>query len=109
MTTSSIRGFQVRSSAPVLAMLDTMKLVHLGSTVEDDRLLSEGRKKFIAATNFLRWNASLKDPEIPPVGLMLVSMGISLSEVCSIFVVSLQEFLPIPRYLSTGLLLGSLA
>ncbi|KAM0715894.1 hypothetical protein Q7P37_008408 [Cladosporium fusiforme] len=80
LTTPSVRGFSPRSSAPVMAILDTMKLVHLGSIVKDERLLIEGRKRFLIATNFLRCNLELKEPSMPNVGLMLVSVGISMSE-----------------------------
>lgn len=64
-----------------MAILDTMKLVHLGSTVMDERLLAEGRKRFLVAMNCLRFNVGLKDPKMANVGLMMVSQGISLSEV----------------------------
>jgi hypothetical protein len=70
----------VRSWAPVLATLDSMKLVHLGSCVKDERLLIEGRKRFLLAMNSLRSNLThTPDMELP--GLMLVSVGISMTEV----------------------------
>lgn len=64
-----------------MAILDTMKLVHLGSAIEDERLLVEGRKRFLIAMDCLRRNVGLKDPDLAAVGLMIVSMGISLTEV----------------------------
>lgn len=70
----------VRSWAPVLAVLDSMKLVHLGSCVQDERLLIEGRKRFLVAMNCLRGNLG-RDPSIALPGLMLVSIGISMTEV----------------------------
>lgn len=70
----------VRSWAPVLAVLDSMKLVHLGSCVQDERLLIEGRKRFLVAMDCLRGNLG-RDPSLALPGLMLVSIGISMTEV----------------------------
>lgn len=87
LTTQRIRGFNVRESPPVLAILDTLKLLHLGSTVRDERVTIEGRKRFLTAMNCLRLNVGLEDPKLAVVGLMLVAMGISMSEVrdCALF------------------------
>lgn len=74
----------VRSWAPVLAILDSMKLVHLGSCVQDQRLLSEGRKRFLLAMNCLQSNLD-HDPSMALPGLMLVSIGISMTEVSFLF------------------------
>jgi len=70
----------VRSWAPVLAILDSMKLVHLGSCVQDEQLLVEGRKRFLLAMNCLRSNLG-HEPGIALPGLLLVSIGISMTEV----------------------------
>jgi hypothetical protein len=70
----------VRSWGPVLAILDSMKLVHLGSCVQDEQLLLEGRKRFLLAMNCLRGNLG-HEPSIALPGLMLVSIGISMTEV----------------------------
>jgi hypothetical protein len=70
----------VRKWSPVLATLDAMKLVHLGSCVRDEQLLVEGRKRFLYAMNCLRGNLS-QEPNIALPGLMLVSIGISMTEV----------------------------
>lgn len=72
----------VRSWEPVLAVLDSMKLVHLGSCVQDEGLLIEGRKRFLVAMNCLRSNLG-RDPSLALPGLMLVSIGISMTEVSS--------------------------
>ena len=72
----------VRSWAPVLAILDSMKLVHLGSCVQDEQLLLEGRKRFLIAMNCLRTNLG-HEPSLALPGLMLVSVGISMTEVSS--------------------------
>ena len=78
----------VRSWAPVLAILDSMKLVHLGSCVQDEQLLLEGRKRFLVAMNCLRSNMG-HEPSMALPGLMLVSIGISMTEVSFLsFVVS---------------------
>jgi hypothetical protein len=73
----------VRSWTPVLATLDSLKLVHLGSCVQDERILLEGRKRFLIAMNCLRSNMG-HDPSMALPGLMLVSIGISMTEVGSI-------------------------
>jgi hypothetical protein len=70
----------VRGWAPVLAILDSTKLLHLGSTVRDDRLLAEGRRRFLLTMNCLRSNVE-RDPSIALSGLMIVSLGVSLCEV----------------------------
>jgi hypothetical protein len=64
----------------VLAILDSTKLLHLGSTVQDDRLLAEGRRRFLLTMNCLRSNVE-RDPSIALSGLMIVSLGVSLCEV----------------------------
>ena len=64
----------------MLAILDSMKLVHLGSCVQDEQLLVEGRKRFLLAMNCLRSNLG-HEPGIALPGLMLVSIGISMTEV----------------------------
>jgi hypothetical protein len=67
----------------VLATLDSLKLVHLGSCVQDERILLEGRKRFLIAMNCLRSNMG-HNPSMALPGLMLVSIGISMTEVGSI-------------------------
>jgi len=64
----------------VLAVIDSIKLVHLGSTALDDRLVLEGRKRFLLAMNCLQHNLQ-QEPDMALPGLMLVSMGVSLNEV----------------------------
>ena len=73
----------VRGWAPVLAILDSTKLLHLGSSVHDDRLLAEGRKRFLLTMKCLRSNVE-RDPSIALPGLMIVSMGVSQCEVSTI-------------------------
>jgi hypothetical protein len=73
----------VRSWTPVLATLDSMKLVHLGSCMQDERILLEGRKRFLIAMNCLRSNMG-HNPSMALPGLMLVSIGISMTEVGAI-------------------------
>jgi hypothetical protein len=70
----------VRGWAPVLAILDSTKLLHLGSTVQDDQLLAEGRKRFLLTMSCLRSSVE-RDPSIALPGLMIVSLGVSLCEV----------------------------
>ena len=70
----------VRGWAPVLAILDSTKLLHLGSAVQDDRLLAEGRKRFLLTMSCLRSSVE-NDPNIALPGLMIVSLGVSLCEV----------------------------
>lgn len=77
---STLVPADVRKWSPVLATLDAMKLVHLGSCVRDEQLLVEGRKRFLYAMNCLRGNLS-HEPSIALPGLMLVSIGISMTEV----------------------------
>ena len=80
---STLVPADVRSWGPVLAILDSMKLVHLGSCVQDEQLLLEGRKRFILAIDCLRSNFG-HEPSIALPGLMLVSIGISMTEVSSV-------------------------
>jgi hypothetical protein len=70
----------VRGWAPVLAILDSTKLLHLGSTVQDDLLLAEGRKRFLLTMSCLRSNLK-REPGMALPGLMIVSLGVSLCEV----------------------------
>jgi hypothetical protein len=77
---STLVPADVRSWDPVLAILDSMKLVHLGSCVQDEQLLVEGRKRFLIAMNCLRGNLG-HEPSLALPGLMLVSVGISMTEV----------------------------
>lgn len=77
---STLVPADVRSWGPVLAILDSMKLVHLGSCVRDEQLLVEGRKRFLLAMNCLRSNLGHESSMALP-GLMLVSIGISMTEV----------------------------
>lgn len=81
LTTQTVRGFYPRGSAPVNAILDTIKLLHLGSTERSDRVLDEGRRRFGVAMNCLRLNLNMEHPEMAAIGLMIISMGISMSEV----------------------------
>lgn len=74
----------VRSWAPVLAVIDSIKLVHLGSTVRDDQFILQGRKRFLLAMNCLRRNLN-QNPSMALPGLMLVSMGVSLNEVSPLY------------------------
>jgi hypothetical protein len=73
----------VRGWAPVLAILDSTKLLHLGSAVQDDRLLAEGRKRFLLTMSCLRSSVE-NDPNIALPGLMIVSLGVSLCEVSAL-------------------------
>lgn len=95
----------VRSWGPVLAILDSMKLVHLGSCVQDEQLLLEGRKRFLLAMNCLRGNLG-HEPSIALPGLMLVSIGISMTEVSFIPSMSstrqAESMLPDPSSFNIG-------
>lgn len=100
----------VRSWGPVLAILDSMKLVHLGSCVQDEQLLLEGRKRFLLAMNCLRGNLG-HEPSIALPGLMLVSIGISMTEVslisCILSKRQCEAMLPGRSSLSIGFLRDS--
>jgi hypothetical protein len=77
---SSLVPKVVRGWAPVLAILDSTKLLHLGSAVQDELLLAEGRRRFLLTMSCLRSNVK-RDPSIALPGLMIVSLGVSLCEV----------------------------
>lgn len=74
----------MRGWAPVLAILDSTKLLHLGSSVHDDQILAEGRKRFLLTMKCLRSSVG-SDPRIALPGLMVVSTGVSLCEVSLVY------------------------
>ena len=87
---SSLVPKVVRGWAPVLAILDSTKLLHLGSAVQDELLLAEGRKRFLLTMSCLRSNVQ-RDPSIALPGLMIVSLGVSLCEVSALELLPMES------------------
>ena len=68
---------------PVVAIHDAMALVHVGSASNDDTLLLEGKKRYVFAISELRQALSRKTLTVPVEAILVVSMGLMLTEVRS--------------------------
>lgn len=68
-------------AAPVTAMLDSIIILHVGSTAKDERLVLESRKRYAFAINCLLLDTSRSKPKMSLSGLMMVATGILVSEV----------------------------
>ena len=73
--------YHMHGRAPVVATLDALSLLHVGSTTRDENLLLEARKRYVYAISSLRTHASQETPSMPAAGLIIVAMGILMSEV----------------------------
>jgi hypothetical protein len=73
--------YHMHGSAPVVAILDALSLLHVGSTTRDENLLLEARKRYVCAISNLRTHASQQKLSMPAAGLIIVAMGILMSEV----------------------------
>jgi hypothetical protein len=73
--------YNMHGWAPVVAILDALSLLHVGSTMRDENLLSGARRRYVCAIYNLRTCASHKKPSMPVAGLITVAMGILMSEV----------------------------
>jgi hypothetical protein len=78
---SNVETYFVRGRAPVTAILDSLIMMHVGSTSRDEGLLLEARKRYVFAITSLRLDTSRKEPEMSLAGLLMVAMCILLSEV----------------------------
>jgi hypothetical protein len=78
---SNVETYFVRGKAPVTAILDSLIIMHVGSTSRDERLLLEARKRYVFAITSLRLDTGRKEPEMSLAGLLMVAMCILLSEV----------------------------
>jgi hypothetical protein len=58
-----------------------LSLLHVGSTTRDENLILEARKRYVRAIYNLRTRASHKNLRMPAAGLIIVVMGILMSEV----------------------------
>jgi hypothetical protein len=99
--------YHMHGWAPVVATLDALSLLHVGSTTKDENLLLEARKRYVCAIYNLRTRASHKKPSMPAAGLIIVAMGILMSEVRIHLIVHDKEVLknPVaPKILSCNLL-----
>jgi hypothetical protein len=67
----------------VTAILDSLIIMHVGSTSKNEGLLLEARKRYVFAIASLRLDTSRKEPEMSLAGLLMVAMCILLSEVLS--------------------------
>ena len=81
LMSSNVETYFVRGKAPVTAILDSLIIMHVGSTSRDERLLLEARKRYVFAITSLRLDTSRKEPEMSLAGLLMVAMCILLSEV----------------------------
>jgi hypothetical protein len=73
--------YHMHGWAAVVAVLDALSLLHVGSTAKDNYLLLEARKRYVFAINSLRTRASQKKRNMPAAELIIVAMGILMSEV----------------------------
>jgi hypothetical protein len=99
--------YHMHGWAPVVAILDALSLLHVGSTMRDENLLLEARKRYVCAIYNLRTRASHKEPRMPVAGLIIVAMGILMSEVRFHLVVQDKEVFRntvTPKTLSCNLL-----
>jgi hypothetical protein len=95
---SNVETYFVRGRAPVTAILDSLIMMHVGSTSRDEGLLLEARKRYVFAITSLRLDTSRKDSEMSLAGLLMVAMCILLSEVIlPIDILSTHGRLPISR------------
>lgn len=67
--------------APVIAIHDAMALLHVGSTSNDDTLLLEAKKRYVFTISELRQALSPQGPQVSAEAILVVSMGLMLSEV----------------------------
>jgi hypothetical protein len=83
--------YHMHGCAPVVAILDALSLLHVGSIAKDDCLLLEARKRYVCAINSLRTRMSQQKPNMPAAELVIVAMGILMSEVRSHLFVQDEE------------------
>jgi hypothetical protein len=83
LMSNNVETYFVRGKAPVTAVLDSLIIMHVGSTSRDKGLLLEARKRYIFAINSLRLDTTRTEPEMSLAGLLMVAMCILLSEVLS--------------------------
>jgi len=81
LMSNNVRTYFVRGKAPVTAILDSLIIMHVGSTSGDEGLLLEARKRYVFAITSLRLDTTRNEPEISLAGVLMVAMGILLSEV----------------------------
>lgn len=67
--------------APVIAIHDALTLLHVGSTSSDDSLLLEAKKRYVFCIGKLREALSPQGPQVSAEAILVVSMGLMLSEV----------------------------
>ena len=67
--------------APVIAIHDAMALLHVGSTSNDNTLLIEAKKRYVFSISELRQALSPQGPQVSAEAILVVSMGLMLSEV----------------------------
>jgi hypothetical protein len=83
LMSNNVETYFVRGKAPVTAILDSLIIMHVGSTSKDEGLLLEARKRYVFAIASLRLDTSRKEPEMSLAGLLMVAMCILLNEVLS--------------------------
>jgi hypothetical protein len=81
LMSSNAGVYFTRGKAPVTAILDSLVIMHVGSTSRDEGLLLEARKRYVFAITSLRLDTGRKEPEMSLAGLLMVAMCILLSEV----------------------------
>lgn len=69
--------------APVIAVSQAIKLLQFGSAIRQDHVVAEGQEQFSLAISCLRQAFNGKHPELTQARLMVISMGISMSEMYS--------------------------
>jgi hypothetical protein len=81
MMSNNVKTYFVRGRAPVVAILDSLTIMHVGSTAREESILLEARKRYVFAIASLRLDTTRTEPEMSLAGLLLVAMVILLSEV----------------------------
>ena len=70
-----------RTWTPVTAIHDALGLLHVGSTSNDESLLHEGKKRYVFVISELRQALSREGPPVSREAILVVSMGLMMSEV----------------------------
>jgi hypothetical protein len=88
--------YNMHGWAPVVAILDALSLLHVGSTMKDENLLVGARRRYVCAIHNLRTCESHRKSIMPVAGLITVAMGILMSEVRFHLVVQDKEVFSTP-------------
>lgn len=97
---NNVDVYFARDKAPVAAILDSVTIMHVGSTARDEGLLMEARKRYVFAITSLRLDTARSKPNMSISGSLMVAMCIMLDQVVfsinSIWTTERLHFSPSP-------------